>query len=392
MQEVQKQLGIRAAQVWPLSNNIERRRNFGQHENHNSMTRYLLILILILTAFSLPLVVQAQTKINPTTQINWPSITGSGAPSGGTCSSINYGRSYVDISTNPVTSYTCGPYGWQESSGSGGSVGTAGQVQMVGGPAGSFAASSCRDNGIIWTCTEAINTPTMQVGTPSTAAKAALPAGAHGWAFDETSTVGTPATGVDYFRADSVKHAIVESLNGGAEVALPSSAFSLISKVVLGSAASTITFTSIPNTFTDLQLSCDGRGDTGASTTPLMTFNGDTGNNYDLTEIYAGGTGGNALATGAWAQPYIALLAWSGPSSSANYPGMFEAYLHNYTGAFYKGITIKQGNQINAFAGNSYILYANAWWKNTGAITSITITSSTANFVANSHCSLYGVL
>ena len=184
----------------------------------------------------------------------------------------------------------------------------------------------------------------------------------------------------------------VEDVRTGTGGGGGSSAFSLISKVVLGSAASTITFTSIPNTFTDLQLSCDGRGDTGASTTPLMTFNSDTGNNYDLTEIYAGGTSGNALATGYWAQPYIGLLAWSGPSSSANYPGMFEAYLHNYTGAFYKGITIKQGNQINAVAGNSYILYANAWWKNTGAITSITITSSTANFVANSHCSLYGVL
>ena len=39
-----------------------------------------LLLLSILTTFSLPLAIQAQTQIDPTTQIKWPLATGSGAP------------------------------------------------------------------------------------------------------------------------------------------------------------------------------------------------------------------------------------------------------------------------------------------------------------------------
>ncbi len=52
-----------------------------------------------------------QTQINPASQIKWPQITGSGAPSA-TCSSANYGQPYLDVAATPNTAYTCGVGGW----------------------------------------------------------------------------------------------------------------------------------------------------------------------------------------------------------------------------------------------------------------------------------------
>ena len=85
------------------------------------MIRRILFPSSLIIAFFLPLALQGQTKINPVTGINWPPITGSGAPSGGACSSLNYGQRYVNITPNPIVTYTCGPFGWQQSSGGSGS-------------------------------------------------------------------------------------------------------------------------------------------------------------------------------------------------------------------------------------------------------------------------------
>ena len=62
--------------------------------------------------------------------------------------------------------------------------------------------------------------PSLISGTPSSAAKAALPSGAHGVAGDESSTAGVPAAGVDYIRWDATAHCAELSLNGGAEACI----------------------------------------------------------------------------------------------------------------------------------------------------------------------------
>ena len=83
------------------------------------MAAIFVLAFMFLIAFFLPLTLQGQTQIDPTTQIKWPLLTGSGAPSSGICSNINYGQRYVDITLNPIVTYTCGPFGWQVSSGGG---------------------------------------------------------------------------------------------------------------------------------------------------------------------------------------------------------------------------------------------------------------------------------
>lgn len=78
-------------------------------------------------------------------------------------------------------------------------------------------ATSLSDNGTTAGTTEPWTTPQVQVGSPSSAAIAAIPTGAKGWACDETSTVGIPAAGVDYIRCDSATHQWLHSWNGAAE-------------------------------------------------------------------------------------------------------------------------------------------------------------------------------
>ena len=61
---------------------------------------------------------------------------------------------------------------------------------------------------------------------------------------------------------------------------MPTNTYVALDKVTLGTAASTITFSSIPQTYTDLVMVFDG---TAASATYSgIRFNGDTGNNYSF--------------------------------------------------------------------------------------------------------------
>lgn len=52
------------------------------------------------------------TQVNPKTQIRWPAITGSGAPTSPTwlCAASNYGQPYTDITAGKL--YVCATAGW----------------------------------------------------------------------------------------------------------------------------------------------------------------------------------------------------------------------------------------------------------------------------------------
>ena len=74
--------------------------------------RYIFASFIMLLS-TLPL--NAQARFNPVTQINWPQITGAGAPSvtGAACAAANYGQPYQDTSVTPNTRYHCSANGWE---------------------------------------------------------------------------------------------------------------------------------------------------------------------------------------------------------------------------------------------------------------------------------------
>jgi hypothetical protein len=65
--------------------------------------------------------------------------------------------------------------------------------------------------------------------------------------------------------------------------------FEPIASVTLSAATATVTFTSIPQTFTDLCLVCN-YGTSSSGRTGTMRFNGDTGNNYSWRAFSGNGT------------------------------------------------------------------------------------------------------
>jgi hypothetical protein len=71
------------------------------------------------------------------------------------------------------------------------------------------------------------------------------------------------------------------------------STYTLISSQVLGSNTASITFSSIPGTYTDLTLRVSARSDDAGQMDYLVTrFNSDSATNYSNTSLY--GSGGAA--------------------------------------------------------------------------------------------------
>ena len=66
------------------------------------------------------------------------------------------------------------------------------------------------------------------------------------------------------------------------------SAYEVISTQTLGSAVATVTFSSIPQTYTDLVLVANGAE--SANQYVAIRFNSDTGSNYSQTRLYGDGT------------------------------------------------------------------------------------------------------
>jgi hypothetical protein len=67
------------------------------------------------------------------------------------------------------------------------------------------------------------------------------------------------------------------------------STYTPIATTTLGSAAATVTFSSIPSTYTDLVLVFNGTTVTTANNLSLQ-FNGDTASNYSMTRLRGNGT------------------------------------------------------------------------------------------------------
>jgi len=169
----------------------------------------------------------------------------------------------------------------------------------------------------------------------------------------------------------------------------------VISSIVLSSAAPSFSFTGIPGTFRDLVLRIDGRGDVSATAVIIaITFNGDSGANYDEVGHYAN-TGwnqstANAITGGVFAGNLATMPA---ATAAANYSGGIEFRVFNYAGTtFYK-----RGTWFGAYlngsvsTANFYETAGGFFWRNTAAITSITASTASGNFAAGSSAVLYGM-
>ena len=158
-----------------------------------------------------------------------------------------------------------------------------------------------------------------------------------------------------------------------------------IATVTVGSGgASSISFSSIPATYTDLLLKISARNTATANGLEIsVAFNGVTTNRSARVLYGTGGAAGSATMTD------IPTLG-NGANDTANTFANSEVYIPNYAGSNNKSVSADGVNENNGTTAYQYLTAG--LWSNTSAITSIQLTPNLAgNFVQYSTATLYGI-
>lgn len=162
-----------------------------------------------------------------------------------------------------------------------------------------------------------------------------------------------------------------------------------IATTTLGSTSTTITFSSIPATYTDLRLITVTQA---ASISKLsLQFNGDTATNYSYVNINSQGTtaASQIRSTQAYIRDEISSVA---PASSGNW-GLQVTDILGYAGGTFKSCLMSCNYDAN---GTGVVGYNVGMWRSTAAINSITIyanngTTTNYNFSIGTIATLYGI-
>lgn len=160
--------------------------------------------------------------------------------------------------------------------------------------------------------------------------------------------------------------------------------FEKIASITVGSGGSAnATFSSIPQTYTDLKLVANGRVSQSANqTNPGIAFNGSTST---FTYGFISGTGtGYGYSSGS-SNPINDVNA---ANSTSNLFTNFDIYIPNYANSSNKPFIINSAQENNA--SNAYVELWGMLWSTGAAITSISLTSG-STWVEGSTFHLYGI-
>ena len=157
--------------------------------------------------------------------------------------------------------------------------------------------------------------------------------------------------------------------------------------VVVGSGGSaSMSFSSIPSTYTDLVIFVSARN-TSSGASLRLRFNGTTTSH---TDRYIEGDG-SAVVSGsnAFGISYIFVGGVNGSSTTSNTFASNYIYIPNYAGSTYKSVSADGVSENNATT--AYADLTAGLWSNSAAITSIELTPNTNTFAEHSTAYLYGV-
>ena len=161
----------------------------------------------------------------------------------------------------------------------------------------------------------------------------------------------------------------------------------LIETKTLGTAAASIEFTSIPQTYTDLFVLTSLRA-VDNERIALMTLNGSTANFSMRVLRTENGTVDSFAATSGAFTRFWGVSSFG--SDTANTFGVGSIYIPNYTSANFKSIS---GDAVSENNGTSNSINISAiLWSNTAAITSLAVMPNAGNYAIGSTVSLYGIL
>lgn len=173
---------------------------------------------------------------------------------------------------------------------------------------------------------------------------------------------------------------------------LATASFTSIATITAAGGETSLTFSSIPQTFTDLQLRIFARDTyTGAGTdSVLMQFNSDTTTDYYCHHLVGNGA---SVTVNGYATSYVECyqsMIMAGAGSNIFGVGIVDIADYKNTSK-YKTIKSIGGGDANSSAGAYNIALASSLWQNTNAITTITLSGATTAFAAGSVFALYGI-
>ena len=158
-----------------------------------------------------------------------------------------------------------------------------------------------------------------------------------------------------------------------------------LDKVTVGTATNTVTFTSIPATYTDLRVVASVKGNVGSPTdyTVNLQFNGDTTTNYSRTLMR--GTGSAAESARSSTASQITLNSSGYLSTTVFQNVLLDVF--NYSNSTTFKTILCRADQPDVVT----MATVGVWRKTPEAITSLTIFLDSGNFGVGSTFSLYGI-
>ena len=164
-----------------------------------------------------------------------------------------------------------------------------------------------------------------------------------------------------------------------------SNTYEPIATTTLTSATASVTFGSIPQTYTDLIL-VNYYATTTVNEDAYVQFNSDTASNYSRTHLRGNGsTAGTGRATN---QTYC-LIDLDSSGSTLNAGLQTVTHFMNYSNTTtYKTLLSHSGTVGGSYTGTTLIA---GLWRSTSAITSILVGCTTNTFVVGSTFTLYGI-
>jgi hypothetical protein len=155
-----------------------------------------------------------------------------------------------------------------------------------------------------------------------------------------------------------------------------------ISSQTLGTATATVTFSSIPQTYTDLIFIISAASTVAQD--PFCRLNSDSGTNYSYTTLT--GNGGSASSARGTNQTSMSLNYFGSDSTTLGENARVIQFLNYSNTTTYKTM-VARGGRGNT---DGLSLMINLW-RNTAAITSVVFSPSSGNYITGSTFTLYGI-
>ncbi len=163
--------------------------------------------------------------------------------------------------------------------------------------------------------------------------------------------------------------------------------YTLISSIILSTTATSATFSTIPNTYTDLVIrtSLRNNGSATQNTVLISTINGTTG----FSNRWIRGSGASVISLPNLVGTSAYVGQNPGATAGASTFDNTEIYIPNYLASTNKPFSVSSTQENTSTT--AYLGATAGLWSNTSAITSITLDANGDSFVAGSSFYLYGI-